>query len=100
MKFNKDKFLEDYSKIQEYYNKLQFDDIEYIIEFSYILGTLEEKIKRLNDFIMLSISGIDTYNVFVIYLYKKFTKESNVDYIEYITHNIKEIIDDFIKKYQ
>lgn len=39
-------------------------------------------------------------NVFVIYLYKKFTKESNVDYIEYITHNIEEIIDDFIKKYQ
>ena len=29
---------------------------------------------------------------------RKFTKESNVDYIEYITHNIEEIIDDFIKK--
>lgn len=82
---------------------VDYADIQFYIEFSYVVSALLErndnlKIK-LNEMVMSSDDGIQTYSFFIIYLYESYTVSNADDYVKFISNNLEEQIKEFEKIY-
>ena len=82
---------------------VDYADIQFYIEFSYVVSALLERNDNLkikfNKMIMNSDDGIQTYSFFVIYLYECFTISNIDDYVVFISTKLEEKIDEYEEIY-
>lgn len=91
---------ENYELIENDLNELEHYtkyDIADMLEISYMLGQ-REKLEKLNEVFEIASDGINTYGLFVKFVFDKFSK-STVESIDYALDNLDETIQEFIKKY-
>ena len=81
------------------YDKFYIDDINYLIEFSYILGKVcKEQMSEFDKLLEFCTSGIDLYSLFVIFCYKEFSFDYG-DYVTFLENKTEELITKFKEKY-
>lgn len=95
IKLNENKLKKDLN-----FKNFTFDDLYYLIEFSYIIGKFNDNqyIKKLDNMIKSCDDGIEVYSLFIKYLYDKFINNGG-DYVSYIEYNLEEIVTDFLNYY-
>ena len=81
------------------YDKYFLDDINYLIEFSYVIGKCcNQEMAEFDKLLEYCTSGIDLYSLFVIFCYEQYSFEI-CDYVEFLRNNIEELIVKFKDKY-
>lgn len=75
------------------------EDLLYLMEFSYVLGVRKDLVKNLQDLFDYTESGIDTFGLFVMFLYDRFGKSGIADYCQFIIAETEDTIEDFKNYY-
>lgn len=91
---------EDYNCLAKVKDNINFQT-KYMIEFAYMVGfnaKENEKIKKLNDFIILNGDGISKFADFITCLYVKFKESKYVCYEDFFENEIDCIIEDYIEE--
>lgn len=96
MKLNLEKFYNDLD-FKKYFN----EDISYMLEFSYVLGQNFQKdiMCKLHELIMTTDDGIETYSLFIVFLYEQYCESNSRDYLYFINNNIESIFKEFKNYY-
>lgn len=81
------------------YDKFYIDDMNYLIEFSYIIGKVcKEQMAEFDKLLEFCTDGVELYSLFVIFCYKEYCLYYD-DYVTFLEEKTEELITKFKEKY-
>lgn len=81
------------------YDKYFVDDINFLIEFSYVIGkSCKEEMAEFDKLLEFCDDGIELYSLFVKFCYDEYSNEM-CSYVEYLERYISDLIKEFKNKY-
>ena len=75
------------------------DDLAYLIEFAYVLGTKQVEMDKFDELLEYCTSGIELFSMFVQFCYNEYEKTTHEDYLRFFDNELENLVEKFKNNY-